>query len=981
MNKKKRRRQRITLAVIVCLIIAVIIAVKIDNERSDTELRAELLAKEWDFSGDNAGTYASYLSALKEDGLVAAPQADAIMIDASAYKSAVPSDRFEKNGTSLVTYAGGKVTYQFTVKKAGTYRIEVGYVPTSDSRLPILRNIYINGELPFAEAQSVNFDRRWVDADKDFLMKSDTNQGAPVQVQAPENMSTQLESSDRSAMGPFLFYLEAGKNTLTFEAEQSTLELTYINLIPSGDVETYEEYLAQHATAARITAAQMGGDPIVTVQAEDTLWKSSAVLMPQNDRTSAVTVPYHYSNIVLNTIGGASWDQAGTGITWKIEVPAAGMYRIATRFMQAENRDFFSGREVRINGELPFREAWGIPFYYDSEFQVEYLGDENGAYYFYLNEGENTITMTVTLGDLSYAKEQTAISVRNFNALFRELTAIMGSKPDTYRDYDITSSVEDMVDIMSREYVRLTKVMESVGDTLDENTKSRSIAKLLKQLEVLIRKPNKIAKEYATFSDNITAVADWMLSLDAQPLQLDYIMVCGEDAKLPKAEGNFFQNRWHDIRAFVGSFTNDYSLAADNGVERDKKIVVWIATGTRDQYDIAQRMVNNAFRDSDFNIELKMVGAGTVMPATMTGNGPDVAIQLDYSMPTNFAYRGAGYDLTQFSDYSEIASRFAPGAIEYFEYNGGVYALPDEISFPVMFYRKDILESLGLEVPKTWDELIALLPYLQSDNMQVYFSSGTATLGGATTTASKPVGLLFMSLLYQNGVELYRNGGAQTNLDSLDAGLVFKKWVEFYTKQSFPLSVSTTTRFRTGEIPIIIEDYTFINTLKAAAPEIEGSWSIAPIPATVREDGTLDNTTTCIVGASMIIKPIVEAKDTVNEAWEFLKWWTSEEVQLQYADELKSILGDAAEFPIANMDAIRTRAAVQGNSETIEAVFEHLRGVPQVPGGYITGREVDNAFLESVNSLYDPVNQLYTKVRAINNELRSKREEFGLPTE
>ena len=98
-----------------------------------------------------------------------------------------------------------------------------------------------------------------------------------------------------------------------------------------------------------------------------------------------------------------------------------------------------------------------------------------------------------------------------------------------------------------------------------------------------------------------------------------------------------------------------------------------------------------------------MVGADTLLPSTVTGNGPDVAIQVNYSMPTNFAYRNAAYDLTQFYDFKDVASEFSPGAMEYMEYNGGYYGLPDQMSFPVIFYRKDIFEQLNLSVPETWN--------------------------------------------------------------------------------------------------------------------------------------------------------------------------------------------------------------------------------------------------------------------------------------
>ena len=604
---------------------------------------------------------------------------------------------FRSDDGSILTSAEGTVSYEFDIAKAGLYQIEVGYYPAADSEKSILRDIEVNGEVPFEEAYAVEFARMWNDSDKDYLMQTDANQASPTQVQLPDWTSAVIEAADGSVEGPLLFYFEKGKNTLTFVGEQSTLGISYIKLTGNNGMVSYEDYLAKEKEngAAVVDASELE-EGAVMVQAEDAYAKSSAMLTPQNDRTSCKTIPYDASNIVLNTIGGTTWAENGQSVTWKVEVPKSGLYTLAARYSQSSNRDFYSAREIKINGTVPFAEAADVKFYYDSSYQVDYFGDEEGAYYFYLNEGVNQISMQVVQGDLSYAIKQTEITVSNFNSLYREITAVTGNDPDTYRDYNIVSSVPDMVEVMETEYQRLTLVMESLGDTIDNSTKTREITKMLLQLEKLIKKPDNIASELSNFNDNITAISEWMLSLSSQPLTMDYLLVCGEGYELPDAEGNFFENAGHNVAQFVGSFTNDYVVQAENEKEDAKDIVVWIATATRDQYDIVNRMINNGFTNENINVDLRMVNADTVMPATLTGNGPDVAIQLNYSVPTNFAYRDAGYDLTKFDDFEKVADQFSDGAMEFMEYEGGYYGLPDQMTYPVLFYRTDILKELGL---------------------------------------------------------------------------------------------------------------------------------------------------------------------------------------------------------------------------------------------------------------------------------------------
>ena len=532
---------------------------------------------------------------------------------------------------------------------------------------------------------------------------------------------------------------------------------------------------------------------------------------------------------------------------------------------------------------------------------------------------------------------------------------------------------------MKTEYYRLSTIVESLGDTVESSTKTREIAKMLLQLEDLIETPDKISKQLSTFNDNITAISEWMLSLDSQPLTLDYLLVTGDGAKLPKAEGNFFQKFGHGFMAFIGSFTNDYQIGERTTAKDQKKIEVWIATATRDQYDVLEKLIERSFDGSTYQVDLKMVGADTVMPATLTGNGPDVALQLNYTMPTNFAYRHAGYDLTQFSDFKEVADRFPQAGMEYFEYEGGYYALPDMLSYPVLFYRKDILEQMNLDVPETWEDLEAMIPYLQADNMSCFFTTtGYRLLGGQSSTSTKPVNAVFNSLLYQNGMELYTEDNTKSTLSSNEALMTFKKWTEYYTKQNFEQTISVVTRFRTGQTPLIIEDYTYILDIMAAAPEIDGLWGIAPIPGTKQADGTVDHTATATVSGSMILKNSVEKNGTAEEAWDFLKWWTSKETQSAYSKELRSVLGDAGTVPVANTEAALETADNLGLKAEVETAMQNLRGVPQVPGGYISGRYVENSFLEVYNDNTDPVDTLYKNIHYIDQEISNKRKEFGL---
>lgn len=71
-----------------------------------------------------------------------------------------------------------------------------------------------------------------------------------------------------------------------------------------------------------------------------------------------------------------------------------------------------------------------------------------------------------------------------------------------------------------------------------------------------------------------------------------------------------------------------------------------------------------------------------------SGEGPDVAMQMGEDIPVNYAMRNATADLSQFPDFEEISGRFRESGLTPYRYNDGVYALPEQQHFPMLFTAK-----------------------------------------------------------------------------------------------------------------------------------------------------------------------------------------------------------------------------------------------------------------------------------------------------
>lgn len=882
-------------------------------------------------------------------------------------------------GDVVQTANSGKISWDFELQDEGMYQVEIEYHPVDNGGSSIEFGAYVNGELPFAEASGIILHRTYADENKDY-QKQEGNQPFPSQVEVPQWKTVPLKDNRGYFEDPLTFYFHKGKNTFTIKSVKDCMKIKKITLSPVRKLISYEKYLE---ICDGIPVVE---DEQIKVQAEDASGKTSPSFYPLNDRTSAATEPYDPTYIVLNTIGGSAWSSVGDRIEWQVDVPKDGMYKIGLRYRQNEMRGLFAVRSLLINGEVPFKEATDLRFPYDSDFKVKNLGSPEGEdYLFYLKEGTNTIALENSLGayaDLIYRIEDIN---EKLNAVYQEIVVITGTNPDTYQDYQLTSRLPNMLN----QFDEVNELLKGVrNDFVDlcggTNDKTAVLDRTSDMLTKILNKPSEIPKKVTSIRDTITSLGQWVLDVTTHPLTLDYILINGQNTKLPRAEGTVWDNIKHEFLGFVGSFTNDYNVYNSEQEEQKKGIEVWVTTG-RDQMDVIRQLVNESFTTkTGIPVTLKLVNSSVLLTSTSVGRGPDAVIQVSSTVPVDFAVRDAAYDLTQFDDFEEVSSRFHDAAIDGFEYDDKYYGLPDQMSFPVLFYRADILNKYNIPVPKTWDEVVSIIPYLQANNMEFYLDrESMLTLGTAVGVgSSKAINTVYLSMLYQNGGELYNEKGTESVLNSDESIDAFTTWTEFYTRHSFSPTMDFVTRFRLGEVPLAIMDFTYYNRLSVSAPEINGKWGISLVPGTKKENGKVDYSLPVTTSASVIVKNSVEKHDTANEAWEFLKWWTSSEIQTDYAREMEAILGSSGRYPVANLESFGKVAWKTDILNVLTEELKWLREVRQVPGSYITGRYIENAFYEIVNDqTADPIDIMYEYNTMMTDEIHNKLREFGIAVE
>jgi ABC-type glycerol-3-phosphate transport system substrate-binding protein len=947
--------------------------------------------------------------------------------------SAVASDNADGFGTVQIKDSTGQTVEAYlttelgfatwtipNIPQAGLYRVYVNYFPWKHGGATIERKIIVNENidtnttldypLQYDDLINIKFPRYWRD-DGELVQDIGGNDMKPRQVEIDTICRKEyIRDHAGYVVEPFLIYFKQGENTITFESIREAMAIVSIGITSYVPIQTYDEYRDHYEQLGYTDVATL--DQAIRIEGEAATERTAPTLYAISDRTDPKNVPVHPVKLKLNAIGGSKWSTPGDAITWEIDMTdhESGLYYITFRSKQDTSRGLFSTRRVYINGEIPFIEANSARFSYSSGFKNVTLGTDKEPFAFFLEGGKvNTITMEATLGDYSEQINKVQRIVDKLNNLYIRIIAVTTVNPDPYQEYNLygeNARVEGTLETLSEAAEGLEEVSARITEISGEKSdKVAVVDKMAIQLRKMLKKPRTIQQRLSDFAKNLSALGTWISDIKEQSLTVECLWVHTSMKQLPKANSNFFAKTWFDIKAFFMSFRFDYELVGKlESVQSEKTIEVWFLTSAvagREQANAINTLMANTFTTQyNVNVDLKVVAPSVLLSATLAGIGPDVAINVDNGLPVNYAMRNAVMDVSGFDEFYEVTGicsaknaaaglcdpnvdynegrlddpdaqyLFFESAMVPYEYDGGYYALPNTQSFLVTFYRKDIFEERGWLVPETWDDVTSLVTELSISNLRFY-------LPISPVGASSYVNSGFATMLYQRGGTFYRNGNRESNFDTEEAMQAFELWCRYYTDYGFSLLVTNfENRFRTGEMPIGITGYELFNRLTVFAPEIAGKWSFAPLPG-IYKDGKLNNQGAASGSAVVMLKQ-TKREQNYEAAWDFMRWWVSKDTQVNYARELESILGAAARHNTANVKAFQNLAWTREEKQTLIEQWSKSVGVPEVPGGYYTGRNLENAFREVVNNDSNPRETLQDYITMINNEITKKRKEFGL---
>lgn len=865
----------------------------------------------------------------------------------------------------------GSVSWTVNIPETGVYNIKMIYEALESNTNDVEFSLLIDGESPYATASRITLSKRWIN-ESEIKQDSRQNDIRPGQISTPCWQETPLEDIDGLFNEPLEFYMEAGEHTITFESEKAEFAVKSF---------TFYQYEAPAAyTAPSDSDLTQAQGQKITLEGETAAYKSSRTLYPTADKSSYLTSSANGSSPTktrYNTIGSGSWTQSTQTVTWEFNVDKAGYYKIGIRGRQDQMRGMYSNRRLYVNGEVPCLEANQIKFYYDTDWSITTPKSENGDdLYFYLQAGTNTISLEAVPGEIGEIMGNLDELVYNINSYYRQIRQITGPDPDEYNNYMIDTAIPSIVPDF-KEYAKTLRDKKAEIEKLSGSggTEAETLEKMAIVLDKCIKKPDLIPEMMSQIKDNITSVSSFVNQYREQPLEVDMIEVATSDQDFTSCDKSFFGSLGFGFKGFIGSFFEDYNALSD---EDESAMECWVMLG-RDNAEALQQLISSEYNPTaKTKINLKLVQGG-IVEATFAGKGPDLALFMGGDFPIQLAARGVLTDLTTFSDFDEVKSRFADDATVLYQYNGGTYGLPCDQTFPMLFYRSDILSEYGIDPAtdlNTWDGLLNCLPTLQRNYLEVGLILPVMTSTGGTTQVSAITepGNTFAMLLLQQGLNYYNEEQTKTTFDTQEAVNAFDTWTKFYTTYSFQQTYDAFTRFRTGDMPVVIQNYTFYNQLSVAAPEIKGCWGFQLVPGTVQEDGTINHAANSNGSGAIIFTKAADQEG----AWDFIKWFTSTDAQVKYGNNIESILGTMGRYATANEEALQQ---LSWTTSEVNLLLDQLNSqveIPIIPASYGVTRNVMNAFRAVVNDYDNARDTLFWYNKDINDEITRKLEDLGL---
>ncbi|MHA7153820.1 ABC transporter substrate-binding protein [Arthrobacter sp. TMN-50] len=255
------------------------------------------------------------------------------------------------------------------------------------------------------------------------------------------------------------------------------------------------------------------------------------------------------------------------------------------------------------------------------------------------------------------------------------------------------------------------------------------------------------------------------------------------------------------------------------------------------------------------------------------GNAPDLG-QIEYDALPNFRVQDGLENIAECAGVTEAADQFVDwtwGQTTFGE-EGSVYAIPQDSGPMAMYYRADLFEEAGIEVPTTWEEYAVAAEQIKAE-------------GSYITNFPKTDVNWFAGMVWQNGGQWFANDGESwdVNLTSPESEEVATYWQDLLSEDlvsTLPsFSDEWNASFNEGQQWTWVSAVWGATTLSDGAPDTAGKWAVAPMPQWEAGGETAGNW-----GGSSTA--VLKGSEHPAEAAQFALWLNTDPEALALANEL-----------------------------------------------------------------------------------------------
>lgn len=305
------------------------------------------------------------------------------------------------------------------------------------------------------------------------------------------------------------------------------------------------------------------------------------------------------------------------------------------------------------------------------------------------------------------------------------------------------------------------------------------------------------------------------------------------------------------------------ACSSSSSEDSSGKVKLRFATWDSEESLTIQEDLVKKFNEQQDDIEVVLEAYGsefdTKLAAGMgAGDTPDIMYMWNYPL-----YSGALEPLDSYieKEGSDYKGSFFETLWNYNSYEDTTYGIPVGYTTHVMYYNKDLFDKAGAEYPNgdwTWNDVKEVSKKISNKDEKIY--------GFAFSAQPDPYDFE-MNLWNNNTAYIGSDNQLAGNVDSKESIEVYKTYQDM-VKEGIALSTEGdgTTEMKSGSVGMFINGSWSITDLKAQGT----NFGVTVLPTF--KEGEKSSSVVSSSGISM-------SKECKNKdaAWEFIKFWTSEE--------------------------------------------------------------------------------------------------------